>query len=146
DIKMGGIDAALVGVVLSDTIELRTSQTGKKWAAFNVGVGEGDNRQYLRISVFGSMAERVAAEAMKGDKLYIEGHSLRISEWTGRDGQQRSGLQMVGSKVEKAGTSAIGRNKPSRHRKPAGETSNGMPANIGHPRQLMTRFRFERCT
>jgi hypothetical protein len=108
---MNGIDAAMVGAVVSDTIELRTSQAGKKWSAFSVGVGEGDNRQFVGISVFSSLA--FVVDLKKGDKVYIEAHSLRISEWTSRTtGEVRTGLQAVGTKVEKVGTSAIGRNKP----------------------------------
>ncbi len=72
---MTGIDAAMVGVVMSDTIALKTSQAGKAWTALSVGVGEGDNRQYVRVSLFNGLAERAAAELAKGTKVYIEGHS-----------------------------------------------------------------------
>src|SRR5215470_7391545 len=120
---MSGIKAAMLATVASETIELRTSQTGKKWAAFNVGVGEGDNRQYVRIAVFGGLAERLAGALKKGDKVYIEAHSMRISEWTSRTtGEVRIGLQAVGTKVEKAGTSAIGHNRPKKSRSPKDHT------------------------
>jgi single-stranded DNA-binding protein len=122
---MTGIDAAMLGTMVSETIELRTSQACKKWAAFNVGVGEGDNRQYVRIAVFGRLAERLAGELKNGDKVYIEAHSMRVSEWTSRTtGEVRTGLQAVGTKVEKAGTSAIGRNKPPKP-KPEAQQQNG---------------------
>jgi single-stranded DNA-binding protein len=115
---MSGIEGALTGIVVSDAIELRTSQAGKKWAAFNVAVGEGDGRQYIRASVFGTLAERASAGLAKGTKVYLEGHSLRLSEWTSRStGETRTGLQMVASKLEKVGTSAIGRNKPPKKSK-----------------------------
>ena len=125
---MNGIDAAMMGTLVSDTIELRTSQAGKKWAAFNVGVGESENRQYVRISVFNGLAERAAAELTKGTKIYVEGHSLRLSDWTSRDGEKRSGLQMVGSKVEKVGTSAIGRNKPPKSEAGRLQRARGAPS------------------
>src|SRR5262245_25273416 len=98
---MSGIDAAAVGVMVSETIEVKTSQSGKKWAGFNVAVGDGDNRQVLRISVFGGLAERVAAEVKKADKVYVEAHSMRLNEYTSRDGEKRVGLQAVATKVEK---------------------------------------------
>ena len=122
---MTGIDAAMVGVVTVDTVEVKVSQANKKWAAFNVGVGDGDNRQYVRVSLFNGLAERAAAELVKGTKIYVEGHSLRLSEWTGRDGEKRSGLQMVGSKVEKVGTSNIGRNRPPRDKRNGTERETG---------------------
>jgi single-stranded DNA-binding protein len=118
---MNSIEAALIGRVASETIEARTSAGGKLWTAFNVAVGDADSVQWVRVSVFGERAERLAAELKKGDKLYIDGHSLRLSEWVGRDGEKRSGLQMVGAKVEKIGAGAIGQNR-SRKSKPAGET------------------------
>ena len=118
---MSGIDAAAVGTVLSDSIELRVGQSGKKWAGFNLGVGENDTKQFIRISVFGSLAERLATELKKGDRVYVEGHTLRLSEWTGRDGEKRVGLQMVAGKVERP---AIGKNKPPKQ-KPGAQATNG---------------------
>jgi single-stranded DNA-binding protein len=82
-----------------------------------VGIGDGDARQYVRISVFGSLAERLAVELAKGAKVYVEAHSLRMSEWTSRtSGEVRTGLQAVATKVEKIGTSVIGHNRPKKPR------------------------------
>ena len=60
------IEAAFTGVMVSETIELKTSQAGKPWTAFNVEVGEGDGRQYVRVSVFNGLAECAASELAKG--------------------------------------------------------------------------------
>src|SRR5262249_6111736 len=93
-----------------------------------VGVGDGDGRQYVRISTFGSRAERVALELKKGDKVYVEAHSLRLNEYTSRTtAEVRTGLQAVGTKVEKVGTSAIGHNRPKKPRDP----KNDQPAANG---------------
>ena len=69
----------------------------------------------MRGSIFGTLAERLAGELKKLDKVYVEGHWLRLSKWTSRTAREMcTGLQMVGSKVEKIGTAAIGRNRSSR--------------------------------
>jgi single-stranded DNA-binding protein len=57
--------------------------------------------------VFGAAAEQTLRQH---DKLYVEG-ALSLSEWTGRDGQKRTGLSVVASRVE---APTIGRNKPAK--------------------------------
>jgi single-stranded DNA-binding protein len=118
-------EAAIVGAMVSEAVEVKTSQTGKKWAAFKVAVGEGDNRQYARISVFGGLAERLAGELKKGDRVYVEAHSVRLNEYTNRDGEKRSGIQMIASRVEKAGAGAIGRNRIRKPKAPRGNDEGG---------------------
>ena len=114
---MIGIEAALVGRVASDTIELKTSQAGKPWTAFSIGVGEGDPVEWVRISAFGAVAERLAGELTKGQTVYCEG---RLQLWRARkDGVEKASLQLAAWKVEKIGASAIGRNKPKRSRQQA---------------------------
>jgi single stranded DNA-binding protein len=106
---MNGIESAFVGRVATEP-ELRTSSAGKPWAAFNVGVGAGDNIQWARVAVFGEAAECVAGSLEKGDRVYVEGR-LQLNEWTAKDGEKRAGLSVAAWKCEKLGQ--IGRNKPA---------------------------------
>jgi single stranded DNA-binding protein len=105
---MNGIEAALTGRLGTEP-ELKISQAGKPWAAFNVGVGDGDNVQWVRIAVFGERARELSAVLHKGDRVYVEG-AIRLNEWTGKDGEKRAGLSVAAWKCEKLGQ--IGRNKP----------------------------------
>jgi single-stranded DNA-binding protein len=76
-------------------------------------VGEG-------VAVFGEAAERLCAALEKGNKVYVEG-TLRLSEWTGKGGEKRTGLSVAAWKAEKLG--AIGRNKPSKVRSKGAEAA-----------------------
>src|SRR5262245_58334659 len=104
----GSIEVALTGRLGTEP-ELKTSQAGKPWAAFNVGVGDGDNIQWVRIAVFGERAQELSAILRKGDRVYVEG-AIRLNEWTGKDGEKHAGLSVAAWKCEKL--VQIGRNKP----------------------------------
>jgi single-strand DNA-binding protein len=108
----GQIESAFIGRVGQDP-ELKTSAAGKPWARFSVAVGREDETQWVSVAVFGEAAQRLCQALHKGDRLYVEG-TLRLSEWTGRDGEKRTGLSVAASKAEKLG--AIGRNKPPKRR------------------------------
>ena len=109
---MNGIQTAFVGRVASEAMELKTSTSGKAWAAFNVGVGSGDNVQWVRVAVFEDLAERLAGGLLEGDKVYVEG-SLRLDRWSDKTcGQERSGLSCAAWRVEHLGQ--IGRRKRNR--------------------------------
>jgi len=105
---MNSIEAAFTGR-LGTQPELKTSQAGKPWAAFNVGVGDGDNIQWVRIAVFGERAQELSAILRKGDRVYVEGR-LQLNTRTDKEGQQRAGLSVAAWKCEKLGQ--IGWNKP----------------------------------
>jgi single-stranded DNA-binding protein len=111
-------EAAIIGAMVSETVDVRSSASGKRWAAINIAIGDGDGRQYVRVSVFGELAERLGGQLKKGEKVYIEAHSVRLNQYTNRDGEQRSGIQMVATRVEKAGASAIGRNRARKPKAP----------------------------
>jgi single-stranded DNA-binding protein len=55
-----------------------------------------------------------------GNKVYVEG-TLRLSEWTGRNGEKRTGLSVAAWKTEKLG--GIGRNKPAKSRTKVTDTA-----------------------
>jgi single-stranded DNA-binding protein len=124
---MNGIEAAFCGRVTSESIELKTSKTTKVWAAFNVAIGTGDNVQWARIAVFEDLAERLAGELKKGDRIYCEG-TLRLESWSDKKtGEPRSGLSVAAWRVEKLGQ--IGRSKPRRAKAIA--AANGQPVPDG---------------
>jgi single-strand DNA-binding protein len=106
----GNIETAFIGRLGQDP-ELKTSAAGKPRARLSVAVGAGDEAQWVSVAVFGEAAERLCAALEKGNKVYVEG-TLRLSEWTGRNGEKRTGLSVAAWKAEKLG--AIGRNKPAK--------------------------------
>jgi single stranded DNA-binding protein len=116
---MKGIETAFFGAVATEHIELKTGRSGIAWAAFSVGVTVGtmddgkDQIQWLRVSCFAEIAERVAASFKKGDRCYCEG-SLKLDNWTDKHGESKHGLSVNAYKVEKVGVSNLGRNKPKR--------------------------------
>jgi single-strand DNA-binding protein len=115
NVKMNGtIEAAFIGRIGTEP-ELRTSQTGKPWAAVTCAVGIGDDVHWVRVAVFGEVAEQITGTLRKGDKAYVEG-TLRLNTWTDREGNQRSGLSVAAWRVDKLGQ--IGRNKPRRPKAP----------------------------
>jgi single-stranded DNA-binding protein len=119
---MKGIEAACFGAIGSDAIELKMSKADKPWTAFNVAVDVNDEKpQWLRVSCFGEVAERVCATFKKGDRAYLEGN-LKLDHWTDKHGEQKHGLSMSAFTVQKVGVSAIGRNKP-----PRGESKQSFP-------------------
>jgi single-strand DNA-binding protein len=118
-----GIEAAFWGVLAKDP-ERRTSKTGKPFATMNVAVTIGNSddgrevTQWVRVACFGETAEKIAAAAKKGDRVYCEG-SLTLNEWTDAQGERRTGLNVAAFKVEKV--PGIGKNRP--RREPGNEVS-----------------------
>jgi single-strand DNA-binding protein len=104
----GTIECAFIGRVGTEP-ELKTSQAGKPWCRFSVAVGADDATQWVQVACFGERAEKLAGSLNKGDRCYVEG-SIRLNEWTGKDGEKRAGLSVAAWKCEKLGQ--IGRNKP----------------------------------
>ena len=125
---MNAIECAFTGRLGSDP-ELRTSKADKPWCRLSIAVGEGDDVQWVSVAAFGDVAERVCEQLAKGDRAYVEG-TLRLNEWTDREGLTRHGLQVAAWKVEALGK--IGRQKP----KPQGN-----PAARGYAKPLDTDAR-----
>jgi single-stranded DNA-binding protein len=67
--------------------------------------------QWIRVAAFGPVAEKIAAAARKGDRLYTEG-TLTLNEWTDAQGERRTGLNVAAFRCEKV--PAIGKNRPRR--------------------------------
>ena len=111
---MNGIECAFAGRLVQD-VELKTSAAGKSWAALSVSVGEGEALQWVRVAVFGTIAETTATIA-KGASIYVEGR-IKLDKWTTKDGEPRSGLSVAATRVEALGQ--IGRKRPPKISKAA---------------------------
>ena len=105
------IDCAFLGRIGQEP-ELKQSAAGKPWCRLSVAVGNGDDVQWVSCVAFGERATRVAGTFHKDDKVYIEG-AISLSEWTGRDGEKRTGLSVTTTRVE---APAIGRLRSKRGR------------------------------
>jgi single-stranded DNA-binding protein len=88
-----GIEGALTGRITSESIELRRSAAGKAWTSFSVRVGDGDAAEYVRITAFGSLAERLCGELEQGAVVHCSGR-LELNRWR-KDGVEKVNLQMV---------------------------------------------------
>jgi single-stranded DNA-binding protein len=106
------IECAFFGFLPADAVP-RTSQAGKPWVRFRVGVGKDDAVQWISVAVFGKAAEG-AADLKKADRVYVEG-TIRLNSWHGNDGAERYGLSVAAFKCER--THQIGRNKPTPKRR-----------------------------
>ena len=113
---MNTIECAFIGRLGRDP-ELRHSQAGKPWLALSVGVGKDEDLQWIKATVFNTKAEDLARALHKGVALYVEGRDLRIDSWTGQDGQQRTSLKCIATKVEVLGQ--IGERRPAKAKAPA---------------------------
>jgi single-strand DNA-binding protein len=127
---MNGIECAFFGVC-GKPPELKTSKAGKPFASFSVGVDGGEtpdgskSTEWVRCTVFGDTATRLAETLHKADRVYVEGN-LRLGRWQDADGSQRFGLNVAAWKAEKVGAGAIGRNRPKAKR--ASEPNTTAPA------------------
>jgi single-stranded DNA-binding protein len=95
-------------VSIRSDVELRRSASGKEWCRLSVDVGEGDALTWVSVSVFEEKARELAGLA-KGAEVYVEG-CLSLNAWTGKDGQQRTGLSVTAWQLMPLGQ--IGRRKP----------------------------------
>ena len=101
------IDCAFYGFLAADP-DNRTSAAGKPWVRLRVGVGHGDDIQWLSVAAFGKSAD-LAGALHKGDRVYIEG-TLKLDTWTGADGAERHGLDVRAVRLVR--THLIGDRKP----------------------------------
>jgi single-strand DNA-binding protein len=114
---VNGIIACAIGRLGQDA-ELRYLQNGTALLTCSLAVqddraAEGTPPQWLKVAVFGERAEALgeAAALTKGSEVYVEGR-LKLSTWTGPNGEPRSGLELQARRVDVLG--AIGRRAPRR--------------------------------
>lgn len=95
--------ASQLGNISQDPV-LRTTANGT--AVLNFSVASNDRRGgkdsppiFMQWSLFGKQAEGLKPYLWKGMKIFVTG-TLQMNNWTGQDGQARSGMQGMASRVE----------------------------------------------
>jgi single-stranded DNA-binding protein len=122
-------EAAILGIV-AGAPERRVSPTnGKVYAPFSVGIEKrakpGTDRpsmEWVRVTIFGDLAEQLSATLTQGNMVYAEGH-LTLDRWTStKDGSPCFGASLAAWKCEVLpGAGAIGRNRPRNDKHSDGE-------------------------
>lgn len=88
--------------------EIRTVKNGKKVATFNVAVNDGyydangnwnDRVYWVRIVAWQKLAEAVENKVKKGVFVYVSG-KLVINEFTDKEGNKRTGVDIVASLIQ----------------------------------------------
>ena len=126
---MNGITAALTGRIGQDA-DLKYLPTGNALATFSVAAddakkAEGDQAEWLRVTVWGEAAEELAPRLVKGTRVYVEGR-MKLDQWQAKDGAQRSTLKLSAWTCQPMGQ--IGNNRPRRQDDAGPRRPNAMPA------------------
>ena len=91
------ITSLIVGKLIADP-EARTGSTsGKPFTTARMAAGSDDDSVLCSDIAFGSTGEQLAALS-KGDSLAIVGRT-KPKAWTGRDGEQKAGLDVVADQL-----------------------------------------------
>lgn len=113
---MKGIECAFFGSA-AKPVDVKTSKAGNPYGVVSIGVDTGETRddgsnalEWIRVTIFAEAVEALAGKVDKGTRLYVEG-SGRLERWRGNDGEQRFSLNVTANKIERVGSSAIGRNR-----------------------------------
>jgi single-strand DNA-binding protein len=99
----------MVGRLTRDP-ELRRTNTGKAVCSFDIAIsrrmkdpatGEWKDADptFVPVIVWEAQAERCAERLKKGLPVYVEGR-LKTDKWEGADGQKRSRLEVVATRVQ----------------------------------------------
>lgn len=97
----------LIGNLTRDP-ELRYLQSGTAVCDFGMAVNRqwrsqsGEKKDevcFVDITFFGRSAEVISEFCKKGRSLFVEGR-LQLDSWTGKDGQKRSKLRVVGERMQ----------------------------------------------
>ena len=54
----------------------------------------------MNVICFGDLAETIAKDAKKGDKVYVQG-AISLANWTNSEGEARSGLAVSATRAER---------------------------------------------
>ncbi len=101
------LKASVIGNLGGDP-ELRYSSDGRAFLRMNVASNYGakgqggaweDRTEWVRVTVFGQRAERLAPLLRKGARIYADGR-LEARPWTDQQGNVRAGLELVASEVQ----------------------------------------------
>ena len=110
---MNGITAALTGRIGQDA-DLKYLPTGNALATSSVAADDvkktdGEQAEWVRVTVWGKAAEELTPRLVKGTRVYCEGR-LKLEQWQAKDGTQRSTLKLSGWVCQPMGQ--IGKNRP----------------------------------
>ncbi len=78
--------------------QIHYSPTGRAVTDLNVAVGDGENTEWFRATVWEKQAENCAQYLKKGSRVLIEGR-LKTESWQDREGQVHFTLTIVGTGV-----------------------------------------------
>ena len=90
----------IIGNLTKDP-DYSVSQNGTPMCRFTVAVNRrgGDEADFFRVTTFRKNAENCAAYLSKGRKVCIVGE-VHIGEYTDRDGEKRTSVDVLASEVE----------------------------------------------
>jgi single-strand DNA-binding protein len=119
---MNGIHVALQGRLPRDADPLKYLPNGNALVGFSVAVEDAKRSadapsDWCKITIWGQQAEQLGDRLVKGTEVYIEGR-LKLEQWTGQNGTQRSALAVSAWKCEVLG--AIGKRAPRDSCRPTG--------------------------
>lgn len=111
---MNGVQGCCTGYLPKDC-DQRYTANGKAMVTFSLAVedskkAEGADTEWLKVVIFGELAETLAPRLLKGAHVYIEGRT-KLNRWAAADGSERSGLEMVAWTCQPMGQ--IGRKNPA---------------------------------
>jgi single-strand DNA-binding protein len=99
-------------------VELRESKAGKPWCRVGVACEAGTDRengetltQWVTVVAFGRQAEELA-KVEKGQTLSAIGR-VELNRWTGKDGQEHEGLNLIADAIVTARSARPGGRKTS---------------------------------
>lgn len=104
--------------------EMRYMPNGDPLASFSIACTENwkdkqgvkqEKTEWVRISIFGKLAEIAGEYLKKGSSVYLEGR-LQTREWNDKDGNKRSTTEVVCDRMQMLGG------------KPSGQAGNMQPA------------------
>jgi len=94
-------------------------------AADDAKKAEGDQAEWVRVTVWGEAAEELAPRLVKGTRVYVEGR-MKLEQWQAKDGAQRSTLKLSAWTCTPMGQ--IGNNRRRRPEDAGPRRPNAMPA------------------
>ena len=127
---MANLNKVLLMGNLTRDPELRYLQSGSAVCDFGLAVNrrwksqageQKDEVTFVDVTFFGRTAEVISEFMKKGRPIFVEGR-LKLDSWTGKDGQKRSKLSVVGENMQFLDSrGAAGEGAPKPAAKPAPE-------------------------
>lgn len=84
---------------LTNDIELRKTKNDKSVVELSIAINNGENdTTYIKIQVFGAMAETVNKFCKKGDLIGVRG-IIKNNNWQDKDGKKHYDYQFIAERV-----------------------------------------------